>query len=83
MITKFDADLEEGIQQALKRAKEFSASFLVSETLEIDNTIEPYAFFARGQKTVLWRTLFLEKPFRDANVFRFGNLQAHSFAGGC
>lgn len=62
LITKFDADLEEGIQQALKRAKEFSGSFLVSETLEIDNTIEPYAFFAGGKKLYGGERFFWKDP---------------------
>ena len=55
-------NLKKEYNKLLKRAKEFSGSFLVSETLEIDNTIEPYAFFAGGKKLYGGERFFWKDP---------------------
>lgn len=61
LVTIQDTEFRQGIKQAIERSKKYSQSVLVSEVQEIER-INPFYFFAAGQKNFLGERFFWKDP---------------------
>jgi menaquinone-specific isochorismate synthase len=71
LVTIQQTELKEGILKAIKKAKMFSASILVSEVHKI-NSLDPLSFFAAGEEKYNGERFFWKYPGEEKYMIGIG-----------